>query len=108
MLTKKISIHVPTTYHDAPAPKNVIDYYVKKTMETLSKLYGGATMTTANGAYFSPELNRLIVEKNYVIYSYCDSYNLSDIVAICEELKTVFLQESIMYEIADNARADFV
>lgn len=102
MLNKKVSIYVPSTMHDKPAPGNVVNYYVNDTLAKLSKLYGGATATRAVGSWYSTELNKLITEEITICYSYCDSYNMEDLTAICENLKTVFMQESISLELSDQ------
>lgn len=98
MLNKKISIYVPSTMHDKPAPENVINYYVNDTLKKLSVMFGGATATNAIGSYYSNELNKLIQEKITICYAYCENYNRDDLVSICENLKTVFQQESISLE----------
>lgn len=98
MLNKKISIYVPSTMHDKPAPENVINYYVNDTLKKLSIMFGGATMTEARGSWYSTELDKLITEKVYICYSYCDSYDLAALQSICENLKTVFQQEAISLE----------
>lgn len=105
MLKNKISIYVPSTYHTEKAPENVINYYINDTLKKLSALYGGATMTPGKGAYIS-ESGALIMEDVFICYSYCESYDRVDAVAICENLKTVFNQESISLEI--NNTLDFI
>ena len=97
-LKNKISIYVPSTMHDKPAPENVINYYVNDTLKKLSIMFGGATATTAAGAWFSESLNKVITEKVTICYAFCESYNRSDIVAICDNLKNVFMQECISVE----------
>lgn len=98
MLNKKISIYVPSTMHDKPAPENVINYYVNDTLKKLSVMFGGATATAAIGSYYSNELEKLIQEKITIVYAFCDSYDIEKLRAICENLKTVFQQESISLE----------
>ena len=98
MLNKKVSIYVPSTMHDTPAPENIINYYVNDTLKKLSVMFGGATMTTGRGSWYSMELDQLITENVYICYAFCDSYDLEKLIAICENLKTVFQQESISLE----------
>ena len=98
MLTKKISIYVPSTMHDKPAPENIINYYVNDTLKKLSVMFGGATATTATGSYYSPELDKFITEDITICYAYCSDYDRAALVAICENLKVVFMQESISLE----------
>ena len=102
MLNKKVSIYVPSTMHDKPAPENIVNYYVNDTLEKLSKLYGGATATRAVGSWYSTKLNKLITEEITICYAYCESYNRNDLVSICENLKTVFQQEAISLELSDQ------
>lgn len=102
MLNKKVSIYVPSTMHDKPAPENVINYYVNDTLKKLSVLFGGATATRAIGSWYSTELEKLITEDVTICYSFCNEYDQSKLVAICEELKTVFMQESISLELSDQ------
>ena len=98
MLKNKISIYVPSTILDKPAPENIVNYYVNDTLKKLSIMFGGATATTATGSYYSQDLDKLITEKITIVYAFCDSYNLDDLRAICENLKTVFCQECISLE----------
>lgn len=98
MLNKKVSVYVPSTMHDRPAPENVVNYYVNDTLKKLSMMFGGATATTATGSYYSHELNKLITESVTICYAFCDSYNMEDLTAICKNLKTVFQQEAISLE----------
>ena len=106
MLKNKVSIYVPSTYRDQPAPDNVVKFYVNNTLKELSKMYGGATATAAIGSYYSQELDKLITEPVTICYSYCDSYDYGKLVDICQELKTVFLQESVSLEI--NNTLEFI
>ena len=101
MLNKKVSIYVPSTMHDAAAPEHIVNYYVNDTLKKLSQLYGGATAQVVNGAWYSKDLDKLIQEKITICYSYCENYNRDDLVAICENLKTVFMQESVSLELSD-------
>ena len=98
MLNKKVSIYVPSTMHDKPAPANVVNYYINDTLKKLSVMFGGATMQPARGSWYSKELDQLISEDIYICYSYCDSYDIEKLKSICENLKTVFMQESISLE----------
>ena len=84
--------------HDTAAPENVINYYVNDTLKKLSIMFGGATATTATGSYYSQDLDKLITEKITIVYAFCDSYDIEKLRAICENLKTVFQQESISLE----------
>ena len=98
MLNKKVSIYVPSTMHDTPAPENIVNYYVNDTLKKLSLMFGGATMTTGRGSWYSEQLNKLITEPVFICYAFCDSYDLEKLIAICENLKTVFQQEAISLE----------
>lgn len=98
MLNKKISIYVPSTMHDKPAPENVINYYVNDTLKKLSVMFGGATATRAIGSWYSTELDKLITENVTICYAFCESYNMEDLIAICKNLKNVFQQEAISLE----------
>ena len=102
MLKKKVSIYVPSTMHDGPAPENVVNYYINDTLKKLSAMYGGATATTVFGSWYSQELNKLITEKITICYSFCDEYDQEKLVAICNNLKTVFEQETISLELSDQ------
>lgn len=102
MLNKKVSIYVPSTMHDKPAPENIVNYYVNDTLKKLSQLFGGATATRAIGSWYSSELGKLITENITICYAYCEDYNRDDLVAICENLKTVFQQESVSLELSDQ------
>ncbi len=102
MLKKKVSIYVPSTYHDGPAPENIVNYYVNDTLKKLSQLYGGATAQVVSGAWYSEELDKVIQEKITICYSYCDNFDLKKLVSICDNLKKVFKQENISLELSDQ------
>ena len=102
MLKKKVSIYVPSTMHDGPAPENVVNYYVNDTLKKLSVMFGGATATRAIGSWYSEELEKLITENVTICYSFCDEYDQEKLIAMCEELKTVFQQEAISLELSDQ------
>ena len=100
MLKKRVSIYVPSTIHDGPAPENVVNYYVNDTLKKLSCMYGGATATSATGSWYSEDLGKLITEKITICYAFCDDYDQEKLVAICDNLKTVF--QSISLELSDQ------
>lgn len=102
MLRKKVSIYIPSTMHDKPAAENIVNYYVNDTLKKLSVMFGGATATTALGSWYSQELNKLITEKITICYAFCDEYDQEKLVAICDNLKTVFQQETISLELSDQ------
>ena len=102
MLDKKVSIYVPSTMHAEKAPENIVNYYINDTLKQLSLMFGGATANTAIGSYYSSELDKLIQEKITICYAFCDSYDIEKLRAICENLKTVFMQESISLELSDS------
>jgi len=102
MLNKKVSIYVPSTMHDTAAPENIVNYYVNDTLKRLSVMFGGATAQVVRGTWYSKELDKLISEDITICYSYCENYNRDDLVSICENLKTVFQQESISLELSDS------
>ena len=102
MLKNKVSIYVPSTMHDAAAPENIVNYYVNDTLKKLSVMFGGATAQRVIGSWYSKELDKLITEEITICYSYCENYNRDDLVAICDNLKTVFMQESISLELSDS------
>lgn len=98
MLNNKVSIYVPSTYHDEPAPENIVAYYIQDTLKKLSVMFGGATATAATGSYYSDELKKLITENITICYAFCDNYDHAALVDICENLKIVFMQEAISLE----------
>lgn len=102
MLKNKVSIYVPSTYRDQAAPENVVNYYINDTLKKLSVMFGGATATAATGSYYSAELNKLITENITICYAYCSDYDRAALVAICDNLKTVFQQEAISLEINNS------
>ena len=102
MLKKKVSIYVPSTYRDHVAPENVVNFYVNDTLKKLSVMFGGATATRAIGSWYSEELEKLITENVTICYSFCDEYDQEKLIAMCEELKTVFQQEAISLELSDQ------
>ena len=101
MLNKKVSIYVPSTMHDAAAPDHIVNYYVNDTLKKLSIMFGGATAQRVRGSWYSKELDKLISEDITICYAYCESYNLDALKSICENLKTVFMQESVSLELSD-------
>jgi len=106
MLKNKVSIYVPSTYRDQAAPDHIVNYYVNDTLKKLSVMFGGATAQRVIGSWYSKELDKLITEEITICYSYCENYNRDDLISICENLKTVFMQESVSLEI--NNSLEFV
>lgn len=102
MLRKKVSIYVPSTMHDGPAPENIVNYYINDTLKKLSAMFGGATAQLVRGSWYSTELDKLITEDITICYSFCDEYDQDKLVAICDNLKTVFEQEAISLELSDQ------
>lgn len=98
MLKKKVSIYVPSTILDKPAPQNVIDYYIDDTLKKLSSMFGGATRINANGCWLSDSCG-LITENVTICYSFCNKYNKRKVFEIAENLKSVFNQEAISVEL---------
>lgn len=97
MLRKKVSIYVPSTILDKPAPENVVKFYIEDTKKKLSAMFGGSTSINAVGSWLSDSCG-LINENVTICYSYCSRFNKKKIKAIAQNLKTVFKQEAISVE----------
>lgn len=80
----------------------------KEIIIDFSKRYGGATVTTADGAYYS-ETHGIIEEKVFLIYTYIEELKEEDIEnlkSLARRVKKEMNQEEIMIEV--NHSASFI
>lgn len=110
MLDKFVSIYVPSTLHDSPAPAELVAAALNNTMTTLALAAGGVTVTQGQGAWYSEALGKLITESVYIVKAFCDEGNFSQVHAaarLCADtLKVALEQEAISLETSQGL--DFI
>lgn len=103
----KVAIYVPSTINAVDACDNTP--FVRRTLETLCNMFGGATSSAAVGGWMSPT-HGLITESVTVVYAFCSSDDLAarfaDIVNFCQSLKKDMAQEAILIEV--NGQCKFI
>ena len=108
-LSHKISLYIPSTVNgNVPASKAMIDKFLDMAKNTFANLFGGFTVTPAQGGYMSPE-HGLIEEQIQIVYSFCSSEGLlhvEQIKCLARNIAKHMGQECITLEI-DNA-AEFI
>lgn len=106
-LSCKVSIYVPATINVNEQIDNT--EYVKRVIKQLSTMFGGATASQAVGGWVC-ESGEVVLENTTIVYSFCKEKDLqeriTDILAICEDLKRELSQEAISLEI--NGQLAFV
>ncbi|MGN7942192.1 MULTISPECIES: DUF3574 domain-containing protein [Bacillaceae] len=101
-----VKIYVPSTYDiDQPIDNTP---YVNKTLETFSKMFGGATSIEGTGAWVSDN-EELIKEKVTIVYSFVeklDKKKVNEVVAYAKSLKEEMKQSSVSLEV--NGKMYFI
>lgn len=106
----KIAIYVPSTTDVNCADKeNLQEVFMDKCMRKFSEWFGGATATDALGGWMSNDKG-LILERVRIVYAFCRkedfAENFTEILQICEEIKSEMRQESVTLEY--NGQIKFV
>lgn len=105
-LDNVVKIYVPSTYNiDQPIDNTP---YVNQSLETFSKMFGGATAIDGSGAWVS-DADKLIKEKVTIVYSFAEKLNTSkinEVVAYAKSLKDEMKQTSISLEV--NGKMYFI
>ena len=108
-LTNKIQIFIPSTYEGNKPAKRLQRKETKRASKYFCSYFGGATATTAQGYYISPEKG-LIKEKQNIIYSACTDEALTEhknkFFAYAKRLCRRMRQESVTLEI--NGTMQFI
>jgi hypothetical protein len=101
----QITIYVPSCDRDG----NLVEFesWVRKAMELLSEVGGGATrMPPAQGAWRNPESGRLVMEDVTLVYSYVDgdalAARLPDIRQFMHEMGRALSQGEVVVEVNDT------
>lgn len=101
-----VKIYVPSTYDiDQPIDNTP---YVNETLETFSKMFGGATSIEGTGAWVSDN-EELIKEKVTIVYSFVeklDKRKVNEVVAYAKSLKEEMKQSSVSLEV--NGKMYFI
>lgn len=105
-LDNVVKIYVPSTYNvDQPIDNTP---YVNKSLETFSKMFGGATTIEGTGAWVGDN-NQLIKEKVTIVYSFAENLNkkkINEVVAYAKSLKEEMKQSSVSLEV--NGKMYFI
>ena len=101
-LDSKVAIYVPSTVNTNELAKNSLTkYYENLVLAEFSDLFGGATATSARGAWMSPGAG-LVTEDVTVIYSFCrdDDFknNFDKVVALAGLICKGMKQEAVTLE----------
>lgn len=108
MLTHSVTVYIPTTLYNRPAPVALVESIKDFTLKSLCKLFGGVTITESIGGYVADD-GSLIVESVYLCKSFTDNISpesIAQVHAIAEKIKLELSQESVSIEI-DNT-LDFI
>lgn len=99
-LSQKVRIYVPSTTEVNKEINN--EEFVKLSLQTLSKLFGGSTSYQAFGAWIAKN-GDLVTEKITICESFCNEKQLNEnidlIYNFCLNLKKDLKQEAIALEI---------
>jgi len=102
MLNRQVKVIVPGTVQGNQRSRAGQAEWVRRTLEHLSKLFGGATAINGRGAYVSDEYG-LIVEPVVIVYSYCDEAGLTKhreaVIEHARQLGLDMTQECVSVEI---------
>lgn len=105
-LDEVVKIYVPSTYNmDQPIDNTP---YVNQSLETLSKMFGGATAIEGTGAWVADN-DQLIKEKVTIVYSFSEKLNkskINEVVAYAKYLKEEMKQSSVSLEV--NGKMYFI
>lgn len=99
-----VSIYVPSTNNVNQVVYN--EQIVKRIAKLLSLRYGGASWAQINGAWFSEDLNELVIEPVTRVYAYAENltaYDKAFIKMLASAVKTWMSQEAVAYEIFEYA-----
>ena len=102
MLNRQVKVYVPGTVDaNEAAPERQADW-VRRSLEQLAKLFGGATAINGQGAYVSEELG-LIVEPVVIVSAFCDEAGLAEhreaVIDFARQLGLDMTQECVSIEI---------
>ncbi|KZE69530.1 hypothetical protein AWM68_02050 [Fictibacillus phosphorivorans] len=90
---------MPSTYNvDQPIDNTP---YVNQSLETFSKMFGGATAVDGTGAWVSED-DQLVKEKVTIVYSFAedlDKKSINAVVAYAKSLKEDMKQSAISLEV---------
>ena len=99
-LSSQVKIYVPSTTNISEASESM--EWIDKSLDLLSKEFGGATASSALGAWISHK-GSLIKESITVVFAYCRQEQLEKsiekIYDFCMKMKNELKQESIALEI---------
>lgn len=98
-----VSITIPSTVDiDNGASQEKIDVCVERVVKVFADVFGGATVTKADGAWFSAELHKVVYEPVVIVTSYHDgsverAHSLAE--AMAEVIRDDMSQECVAYTI---------
>jgi hypothetical protein len=97
-----VKVTVPGTTDVNKEALDVQQTWVRRTLERLSRLFGGATAINGQGGWMS-ETHGLIVEPVVIVYAYCDKAALenylADVIAYARNMGCKMGQECVAVEI---------
>lgn len=106
-LSHVVSITLPSTVNiDGTANEAQLTAVYDNVLTTMSKAFGGATLTDGNGAWYSDILGTIVQESVKVVQSYCSDMDDSTIVTmidLAEMVKAQLSQESVLITLDGKA-----
>ena len=101
MLNRQVKVYVPGTVDaNTDAPERQQEW-VRRSLEQLSRLFGGATAIPGQGAYISEE-HGLIVEPVVIVSAFCDEAGLEEhrdaVIDFARQLGLDMTQECVSVE----------
>lgn len=101
-LPARIAVYVPGTVNAARADTAAAQRMTDRAAAQLSRLFGGATITAADGAWVS-DVHGLIREQINIVYSFALAEQIDaaagEILALAEQIKNEMQQEAVSVEI---------
>lgn len=97
------AIYIPTTQDvDTPASQSAVDNAISEAATLMSLMYGGATVTTGDGAWYSDARQDIVKERVYIVKAAAmqiTDEQIDKLVDFAEEIRERFNQEAVTLEI---------
>lgn len=102
-LPAKVSLFIPTTMHDKPAPAQVVKDQRERVAEAFSRYFGGFNEVEGRGGWYSEQLHCLIVEEVYIVSAHASPAALAKclpaIINLAALIGLTMKQEAVSLEV---------
>jgi hypothetical protein len=109
ILSERVEIYIPTTIHNIPASRRVVNVARRLAASSFAKWFGGYTETRGVGGWVSPDKG-LIRETVFIVAAGCTTAALAEhlpaVVALAEKIADAMEQEAVTVSV--NGRMVFV